>query len=127
MCRPCDNNGFTLLEILISVVVLSVGFMAIAGVTVSTMRGRSFSAAVTTATTLAQDKMEDIRRLNYSGLPSTNSATVEDYGAIADYLHYKRVVSTKISDPAAGMKTAAVAVYWDSDNHSVSLETIIAK
>ncbi|MBW2194787.1 MAG: prepilin-type N-terminal cleavage/methylation domain-containing protein, partial [Deltaproteobacteria bacterium] len=33
MCKPCDNNGFTLLEILISVVVLSVGFMAIAGVT----------------------------------------------------------------------------------------------
>lgn len=127
MCRSCDNSGFTLLEILISVVVLSVGFIAIAGVTVSTMRGRAFSAALTTATTLAQDKMEEIRCLSYSGLPSANSTTVEDYGAISDYLHYKRVVSTKISDPAAGMKTTAVTVYWDSDNHSVSLKTIIAK
>jgi hypothetical protein len=35
--------------------------------------------------------------------------------------------STKMMDPADGVKVITVTVFWDADNHSVSLKTILAE
>ena len=121
------NNGFTLVESLVALTVLCVGFLAVAGVTLGTMRGRSFSARVSRATVLAQEKMEDVVREGYSGLPTTDSSSSEAYGSIAGYPRYSRVVSVDVADPAPGMKTVTVMIRWDFDRHAVRLKTIIAK
>jgi type IV pilus assembly protein PilV len=122
-----DKKGFTFLEILVAMVVLSIGFLGIAAVTASVVRGNSFSNRLTTATTLAQERMEDIRRLGYSGIPTADTTTVEDYHSIANYPLYKRVACTNMTNPADGMKMVTVTVYWGSDAHSVSLRTILAE
>lgn len=122
-----DNKGFTFLEILVAMVVLSIGFLGIAAVTASMVRGNSFSNRLTTATTLAQERMEEIRRLGYSGISTADTTTVEDYNSIANHPLYKRVVRTNMKNPADGMKMVTVAVYWGSDTHSVSLKTILAE
>jgi type IV pilus assembly protein PilV len=127
MLRSTDAEGFSLVEVLVALVVLCVGFMAIAGVTASTLRGRSFSAAVTCATVLAQDKMESLISSTYSGLPSTYSTASEHYGQIDGYPAYRRIVSVDVARPAMGMKTIEVTVSWDSGRHAVCLKTIIAK
>lgn len=121
------REGFTLLETLVALAVLCVGFLAVAGVMVGTQRGRSFSAAATGAVVCAQDKMEEMMRVGYTGLPSVDWSSSEDYGAIVDYPRFKRVVTVAAAHPAAGMKTVAVTVYWRSDRHAVSLETILVQ
>lgn len=124
------GNGFTLLEILIAIVILSIGLLGMASLTVGIIKGNKFSNEVTTATTLAQEKMEDVRRLKYSGMPSTNTTTPEDYNTITDYPEYKRETKTDVGAPAAGMKTITVTTYWKDANqveHSVALKTILAQ
>jgi type IV pilus assembly protein PilV len=119
--------GLTLLEILITMLILSVGLLGMAGLTTGVMRGNAFSSKVTTATTVAEQKMEEMRRLGYSEPPMADTTVTEDYDTITHYPFYKRMTSTKMMNPADGMKVITVTVFWDADNHSVSLKTILAE
>ena len=125
MCGPQDNRGFTLLEILVAVIVLSIGMLGMAGLTTGIMRGNLRSMRMTTAMTLAQQKMETIRGLGHSGTPMMDNTATEDYNSIANHQSYKRVTSIKVAKPAVGMKTVTVTVLWDGDARSTFLKTIL--
>ncbi|NVL90369.1 MAG: prepilin-type N-terminal cleavage/methylation domain-containing protein [Desulfobacterales bacterium] len=122
MCSLHNNKGFTLLEILIAMVILSIGLLGMAVLTGGIMRGNTFSNELTTATTLAQDRMEDIKRAGYSGA----SSLTENYNEISNFPLHKRVTNV-VDGPASGMRTVTVTVYWDSDAHSIVLKTILAE
>jgi len=121
--RLGNNKGFTLLEILVASTVFSIGLLGMATLTTGIIKGNKFSKNMTTATTLAQDQMEDIIRAGYTGA----SGKMENYGNITEFSQYKRVTVVDDNKPATDMKTVIVTVYWDSDAHSVVLRTILAK
>jgi prepilin-type N-terminal cleavage/methylation domain-containing protein len=127
MVSRCDDKGFTLVENLVAITVLCIGFLAVAAIITSTMRGRCFSARATCATVLAQEKMEDVMRIGYSGLPSADETYTEAYGTIPHFPEYSRVVTVDATDPSVGMKTVTITVYWNSHRHDVRLETIVAE
>lgn len=118
-----NNKGFSLIEILVAMAILSVGLLGTAALTAGIIRGNQVSNKVTTATTLAQDKMEDIKRLGYSNTVSETRASLS-----SPYNNYEREVTVVDDSPAAtaNMKTVTVEVYWDT-NKSVSLQTILAE
>ena len=120
-----DNSGFTLIEVLVAMVILSVGLLGTAALITGIIKGNKLSNRISTATTCAQDKMEEIRGVGYSGMPASDTTTTEPYNSITNYSLYKRVTFTDVVNPAAGMKTVTVTVYWDSDNSSVELKTIL--
>ena len=123
------SRGFTLVEVLVAILILTVGLLGMAALTVGIIKGNKLSSDLTTATTLAQDKMEDLRRLGYSGTPAADDTNTEAYGTISDYARYKRVTETDVDSPAADMKTITVTAYWQDPikEHSVELKTILAK
>jgi len=121
------SQGFTLIELLIAIVILSVGLLGMAALAVGIINGNKMSNDLTTATTLAQDKMEDVRRLGYSGVSATTATVTENYNSITGYAAYKRVTVTTVDSPAVGMKTMTVTTYWKSDDHSVEVKTILAQ
>jgi len=119
------ENGFTLLEVLIAIVVLSVGLLGMASLTVGIINGNRLSNDLTTATTLAQDKMEDIRGLAYSSVAAETKAECS-----SPYDAYKREVTVTNGSPATGMKTVIVKVYWggaSKEDHDVELKTILTQ
>ena len=120
-----NDKGFTLLEVLIAIVILSVGLLGMASLTVGIINGNRFSNDTTTATTLGQDKMEDIRRVGYASAASETKATMA-----SPYSDYKREVTVTDDSPATDMKTIAVTVYWggaSKEDHNVVLKTILSQ
>ncbi|MBW1781906.1 MAG: type IV pilus modification protein PilV [Deltaproteobacteria bacterium] len=119
------DNGFTLLEVLIAILVLSVGLLGMASLTVGIINANRFSNDTTTATTLAQDKMEDIRRVGYASAVSETKATMTSPNS-----DYKREVTVTDDSPATGMKSVSVKVYWgggSKEDHNIELKTILAQ
>ncbi len=127
MCRLSDPSGFTLVEILVALTILTVGFLGVEGLGLSIIRGNLFSDRLTIATTLAQDKLEDMRKSGFSGTPATTTTTTEPYNSIATYPFYKRVTFIDVANPSAGMKMVTVTVFWNSDGSSVALRTYLAE
>ena len=121
MRRIQKQRGFTLVEIMVAITLLSIGLLGMAGLTVGIMRGNSLSSQVTTATALAQAKMEDIKRIGYSG----TSASAEGYNAISGYPLYRRDTVVDVDTPNVGMKTVTITVFWDSNASSIAVETIL--
>jgi type IV pilus assembly protein PilV len=119
------QRGFTLLEILVAAFILAVGFLGIVGVTTSMMHARAHSSHVTTATFLAQERLEEMRGLGYDRLPVTTNQTVEDYHTMLRFPLFKRVVSVDRIGVEAGLKKVTVTVYWDRDKHQVVLKTLV--
>jgi prepilin-type N-terminal cleavage/methylation domain-containing protein len=118
-------SGFTLIEILIATVIITIVSLGATSLTVGVIRGNSFSKRMATATTLVQDRLEDVKRLGYTNVGT--AAGTQNYGSIANFTGYKRVVTVTNDTPAAKMKTVNVTVFWDADNRSMQASTILAE
>ncbi len=124
MRKAEKQRGFTLIEIMVAVTLLSVGLLGMAGLTVGIMGGNKLSSGVTTATALAQARMEDIKRMDYGNVTEVN-LPLQDYNDISGYPLYKRDTGIDVDTPDLGMKTVAITVSWDSDASSIAVETIL--
>lgn len=120
------HKGFTLIEVLIAMVVLSVGLLGVAGLTLSIRAGNSYSRNVTTATIIAQQRLEQAQRVGYVNTNTTTfPATVES--VLMGGVTYSRLTTISDDMPVAKTKTVAVQVSWDSGVRSVTLSTILAE
>lgn len=79
--RLSNENGFTLIEIMIALTIFSVGLLAIAGLQISAMRHNSGSNLRTSTTALAQGVMEQVLSLESSNpffrVAGTNIANID--------------------------------------------------
>jgi type IV pilus assembly protein PilV len=60
-----NNDGFTMIELLIAMTILSVGMLAVAQMQVRAMSGNLFAKNVTESTIWAEDKMEELMTMSY--------------------------------------------------------------
>ena len=130
MFNTRNNSGFTLMEVLVAMVILSVGLLGTAGLTARIINSNKLSNMITTATVLAQDKMEEIKMAGYAGVGDIDDLNpYEDEDPVTGYSIFRRVTFIKgVGTPAvSGLKSIAVTVSWDSNNSQVELQTILAK
>jgi prepilin-type N-terminal cleavage/methylation domain-containing protein len=107
-----ENKGFTLMEVLIAIVVLSVALLALAGLQIVSIRGNSFGNHMTEALTLAKDKMEERKNAEWDQIADESG----------DHQIYHWACSVTQSDK---IKTVTVTVTWENGTHSVALVTKI--
>ena len=115
-----NDKGFTLIEVLIAMAILSVGLLGTAALITGIIKGNQISNRLTIATTLAQDKMEEIKGDSYSNAVTETKAFLPSPDD-----QYEREVTVDDSS-ATDMKTVTVTVYWGSDK-SVVLQTILSR
>lgn len=115
-----NHKGFTLVEIMVAIGILSIALLGLVSVTVMVIKGNTFSKTMTTATTLANDKMEELKKTNYAGLAS---------GTDTKETIYTRTWTVTQASPAAGMKTVDVVVQWNWQGapHNVTVRSITAQ
>jgi Tfp pilus assembly protein PilV len=68
-CLRC-RKGITLLEVLVSMVILAFGILGLAPIIVISMYGNSYSNEITTANAIAQEKVEQLKDVDsFSPIP----------------------------------------------------------
>jgi prepilin-type N-terminal cleavage/methylation domain-containing protein len=125
--RAKSHGGFTLLEVLVAIVILTIGLLGTAGLTTGVIRGNHYSKNITSATAAAQTKLETIKSGGYSYATATNfpNDTVSMGGTT-----FTRATTITSNSPAANMKSVSVTVSWFESNNtarSVNLQTILAE
>jgi type IV pilus assembly protein PilV len=117
------TTGFTLAEVLVSLVILAVGILAIAGMQIISIKGTSFSRYLTRASVLAQDSLESLKSLTITDAkfaPGVHSEADYDDPDLGRFRRRYRAV--KNSDYV----TIQYTVEWEEKeiSHSVSFSTI---
>jgi type IV pilus assembly protein PilV len=116
------RKGFTLIEVLITLVILAVSLLAIAGITVTAVVNNSFGAHMTEAVTYAQDLLEELRAIRWENIPEGTSS---DQPAGSTGVLYARTWTTVTN---GNTKTITVTVNWsDKTNRSVTLRSLITQ
>lgn len=123
-----NNSGFSLVEVMVTMVILSIGFLGLAAMTISTITSLTFSKEMTTATLLSQDKIEEIKNTDYADVTSANYPE-EGYHTIPDHPEFRRVVAIA-TGALANTKNVTVTTSWQDkesgSSHTVSIQTIIS-
>lgn len=118
--RP-ETEGFTLVEVLIAVLLLGIGMLSMATLAGTVINGNAFSRKMTTASTLAEDKLEEVQGLGFANAASADGTE----GSVTGYPGFSR--RTRVVVLGANMITAEVEVSWDSDAHRVTMQTILGQ
>jgi len=63
--RTKKEEGFTLIEVIIAISILTIGLLSLASMQVSSIRGNAFASGVTEATSLAADRLEKFLALSF--------------------------------------------------------------
>src|SRR5262249_6979379 len=93
------QHGFSLPELLIAMVVLSIALLGLLRATVSMLTVHTANERSVHAAALLQDRMETLKHAGYSGAATVSST--ENYGTIAQYSTYKRETTVAVNTPAA--------------------------
>ena len=122
-----SQRGFTLLEVLVAIFILTIGLLGTAGLTTGIIRGNHYSKNITSATAAAQSQLESVKSSGYANAVAANFPTdTVSMGGMT----FNRVTTITSGSPAANMKTISVAVTWTESNNttrSVTLQTILAE
>ncbi len=101
--RAKKEQGFTLLDVIAALALLTVGLLAVASMHVGAIQGNSFAGHVTEGVTWAQDKLEQLMALPYDDLNDDSSPEQQGLYTIA---------WTVSNGPVANTKLITVTVTW---------------
>src|SRR4030042_1326809 len=75
------SDGFSLIEVLIAIVILSISLLALAGLMATTTRNTSFGGHITEAATFAQDRLERLRVTTGDNIITTEPDPISPVGS----------------------------------------------
>lgn len=121
--RGKNKNGFSLIEVLVSLVILAIGLLAIGEMQIISIKESFFSNNVTKATIFAQTKMEELKRLSYNDVNLSSGEHNE--GTISGSMFSRKY---DVKDTTTTIKIITVAVQWtETAGHNISLSTMRSK
>jgi prepilin-type N-terminal cleavage/methylation domain-containing protein len=112
-------GGFTLVEVVMTMVLLSVGLLSLAPVMLAVVQGNRFAQNITLATTLAEDRLEEIlnhpvyAQITLANYPSEAQGQIR--GGDPKFTRFARSVTVTDSLDVLGrslLKSVTVTVTW---------------
>ena len=143
-----QDKGFTLLEILIAMLILTVAILSLVSVTVMVIKGNSLNKMRNTATTLAKDQMEAVKNQAQTNFDNIVNLTETSITGFPGYERQQTVTTITGNSFCTGsaaplpcctgsgagtcpdkQKNINIEVrwQWQGVTRSVTLNTIIAK
>jgi uncharacterized protein (TIGR02598 family) len=125
MFKKNQDKGFTLLELTISVAVLSIGLLAVASMVHMVMNSNKQSSHLTTAINLVQAKIDDLRVGDYADIVDGEEFDLDEDGVAGNGIFDRAVSVTENLTPT--VKIIEVSVSWNDNNpRNVNMRTMIA-
>ena len=122
MNSPKESGGFTLLEILIALIIFSVGILALTSLTVTATKTGAYGGRMSEAVTFAQDKLEELKANSWDKIVS--GADQETGPTGISYTRNWKVLEKETRN----LKTVSITIEWkDPVAHSISLLTVISR
>ena len=116
------TKGFTLIEVLVALVILSFSLLALAGLMVTTTKNNSFGGHMTEAATFAQDKLEELRAIKWENLIDGNNTDQQGGSTGINYTRNWNVTTN------GSLKTITINVDWnDRTAHSIRLVSVLSQ
>lgn len=107
------EKGFTLLEIMISMVILAIGLLALSSMQGTFATGNAQSRQLTHAINLASSKIEELKQKDYNAV-GNDSSTIRRKGR-------EYVIDCNV-DPKNNSKQVQVVVTWNNDKNDFILD-----
>lgn len=126
-----NQNGVTLVEVLIALVILSIGLLALAGLQVVVIKGNAGSKNLTSAVILAEAKIEQLKSDGFDSLVNGESQDpnnlVDPTGQAGGIFTRSWVIADYLG--SADMRQIIVTLTWTDSlgNHNISVTTVFSK
>ena len=119
----CSNAGFTLVESMLTLAIMSMGLLALAGLQITALRGNALARKMTTAVSIAEQRIEQLKNTSYTNIQAEAATQVT-----ASNLHFTRQV-TVTNGPLPNTKSVSVLVSWQdqSKTHTLPIATLIGQ
>jgi prepilin-type N-terminal cleavage/methylation domain-containing protein len=117
------NTGFTLVESMLTLAIISVSLLALAGLQITALRGNALSRRITIAASIAEQRIEQLKNTSYANVQAEDATQVT-----ASDLHFTRQVIVT-NGPLPNTKSVSVLVSWQdqSKTHTLPIATIIGQ
>ena len=100
------EKGLSLIEVLVAMVVLSLGLLGLERVHIAAIQANTIASRLTQATTLAQDRAEQLMALPYNDA-ALAATTYTEPNPPQGY-----TITWTVDAPSAGIKTININVTW---------------
>lgn len=118
-------DGFTLIEVLVSMFIFSIAILGLAVGATSIMRANQTALYATIATNLAQDKLEELKAKTAGSINTTGSPE-NNISVSGVPVKFNRSWTVTANSPAAGVTQIAVTVSWtDYIAHSLTVSSAV--
>jgi prepilin-type N-terminal cleavage/methylation domain-containing protein len=115
-----ETKGFSMIEVLIALIVLSVSLLALAGLMGVVTKNNSYGNHLTEATTFAQDKLEELRVSRWGSI-------AEGFDNVPGCSNINYTRTWEVTN-GAGIKTVAITIGWnDRVDHSIRLVSVLSQ
>jgi prepilin-type N-terminal cleavage/methylation domain-containing protein len=137
MNETIKSRGFSLIEMLIAIVILSISLLALAGLMVTTTQNNSFGGHMTEAATFAQGKLEELKVTSWGNIVTATDPNPPEGSTKITYTRTWNVsiLPNPSPIPAGGpwpnnenqlLKTITITVTWnDGVNRSINIISAI--
>ena len=115
-------SGFTLIEVMVAMVILSVALLALASLTAITTKTNSYGSHLTEASVLAQDKLEELRATRWEKIMEGIDSDEVSGSTGIDYMRKWSV------NRVENLKTITISIDWkDRVDHSIELTSVLCQ
>ncbi len=118
-----DTKGFTLIEVLMAMAILSIGILAVATLQISAVQNNGLGNLITQATMLAQEKMESLKSSDdITALTDGSETNIDHYGESGGIFDR----SWTISNPLGGSSSRQIEIAVQWSRRGINRNVILA-
>ncbi len=123
--RP-NRKGFTLVEVVIAIMIGTVGLLALSGILVKITVSNTRATDISIATALARQKIEQIKLTDYNYVVDEDEENLDANGNVVTGGKYTRETRVTADAAAFNTKTVDVTVYFSPSKEDPIKKAIVS-